>query len=278
MKIIACLKVIADPDIVEFDLASNMLAKLHPVLDPVGSQVLEEGLRLKEKHGGQVTVLSVAPRDKAGIIGASLLAGADRALRAWHDSLSRADAWMTAAALGECLEGLDFDLVLCGAGSGDSGSQVMALALADILLLPAVSGVIGLEADSQGGLTVHKKFSRGARETYRLVAPAVLGLEPGINRPRYVPLYSKTYRRGQQKQVERIELKLGGLPQARRTSVVRYTQSKPRVKTGVNVTALSMADRMKMIRGELGSKKEVFAGAPDTGAMKIMNELEPHLK
>lgn len=278
MKIIACLKVIADPDIVEFDLAANMLAKLHPVLDPVGYQVLEEALRLKEQHGGQVTVLSVAPRDKAGIIGSALLAGADRALRAWHDSLVQADAWMTAAALGGCLENLDFDLVLCGAGSGDSGSQVMALALADILRLPAVAGVIGLETDNHGGLTVHKKFSRGARETYRLKAPAVLGLEPGINRPRYVPLFSKTYRRGQLKQVEKIELKLGSLPQERRTSVVRYTQSKPRVKAGVNVTALSMADRMKMIRGELGSKKEVFSGAPDTGAMKIMNELEPHLK
>ena len=106
----------------------------------------------------------------------------------------------------------------------------------------------------------------------------MIGLEPGINRPRYVPLFSKVYGQGQRKQVERIELKLGSLPQERRTQVVRYTQSKPRVKTGVNVSALSMADRMKMIRGELGAKKEVFQGAPDTGALKIMRELEAHLK
>jgi hypothetical protein len=77
--------------------------------------------------------------------------------------------------------------------------------------------------------------------------------------------------------MEKIELKLDSLPRGGRTSVVRYTQSKPRVKAGVNVTALSMADRMKMIRGELGSKKEVFMGAPDAGATKIMDELEPYL-
>ncbi len=278
MNIIACLKIIADPDIVEFDLAGNTLSKLHPVLDPVGHQVLEEALRLREKFGGSVTVLSVAPRDRTAIIGAALLAGADRAFRAWHDSLGHADTWMIASALADCLEGRAFDLVLCGARSGDFGSQVMALALADLMFLPAAVGVIGLEADGRGDLKVHKKMSRGGRETYALVAPAVIGLEPGINRPRYVPLFSKVYRQGQRKQVEKIELRLGGLPDKRRGRVVKYTQSRPRVKTGVNVSALSMADRMKMIRGELGSKKEVFQGAPDTGALKIAHELEAHLK
>src|SRR5437870_7758729 len=75
---------------------------------------LEEALRLKEKHGGEVVVCSAGPARVAQVIREALARGADRAIHVEHDALASADAFVTAAALASAMKEDTFDIVLTG--------------------------------------------------------------------------------------------------------------------------------------------------------------------
>ncbi len=279
MRIVVCLKLIADPDIVEFDIHTEELGNIHLVLDPIDHYVLEEGLGLREKWGGEVITVSVAPEAGDEILRNALLYGADRAIRLWHDKLLGADTWLVSQVIKEGLETIGFDLILCGAISKDTGSGLMVSALAHHLNIASTTGIIDLEVTGDKKLLAHKNLSKGERETYSLELPAVLGVEEGINEPRYVAPFSRTYREGMKKQVEFLEASLSGLKKKQLITNLRFTQSRPRVKVGIDISALSMQEKLKMMRGELGrEKEEIFEGSPEGAARKILAQLREALK
>lgn len=279
MRIVVCLKLIADPDVVEFDINTEELSHIHLVLDPIDCYVLEEGIALREKWGGEVIAVSVAPEAGEEILRNALLSGADRAIRLWHDELQGADTWLVSQVMKEALEKTGFDLILCGARSGDTGSGFMVSALAHFLNIASATGIIDLEVSNDRKIMAHKKMLKGGRETYTLEFPAVLGIEEGINEPRYVAPFSKIYREGMKKRVEFLEAELSGLDEKPLIKSLRFTQPRPRVKVGVNISALSMQEKLKMMRGELGrEKKELFEGSPEEAAKKIVNHIREALK
>lgn len=279
MRIVVCLKLIADPDIVEFDITTEELGNIHLVLDPIDYYALEEGLALREKWGGEVVAVSVAPEAGDEILRNALLYGADKAIRLWHDELADADTWLVSQVIKEGLENIGFDLILCGARSKDTGSGFMVSALAHYLNISSATGIIDLEVGSDNKLTAHKKLPKGERETYSLELPAVLGVEEGINEPRYVAPFSRTYREGMRKKVEFLESRLSGLKGNQLITNLRFTQPRPRVKVGINISALSMSEKLKMMRGELGrEKEELFEGSPEEAAKKIFTQLREALK
>lgn len=276
MKIIACMKVIANPDIIDFDLANEKLCHIQPVVDPIDCHVLDEGLRLKETYGGEVIALSVVPDTGEEILRKALLYGADRAIRIWNDGLAKADTFLFAQAMKEGIEEIGFDLILCGARSSDHGSEFMVSVLAECLGIPSATQIISLNLDKRTCLTVHKKLQRGRRETYRLELPAILGLETGINEPRYVAPFSRTYQEGMKKKVAFFNVgELQGNPLV---STLRYTQARPRVKVGMDISNLSMDEKLSMMRGERSGGKEIFEGSPDMAAKKILDQLKMFLR
>jgi electron transfer flavoprotein beta subunit len=279
MKIIVCLKLIADPDIVEFDITTEKLGSVYLALDPIDNYVLEEGLALRQKWGGEVIAISIAPKAGDEILRNALLYGADRAIRLWHDELQGADTWLVSQIIEESLEKIGFDLILCGARSKDTSSSFMVSALAHRLNIASATGIINLEVGRDKRIVAQKKLTRGQRETYSLEPPAVLGIEEGINEPRYVAPFSKTYREGMKKKVEFLEVGLSSLHGKSLITSLRFTQPRPRVKVGVNISALSMQEKLKMMRGELGrEKKELFEGSPEEAARKIFAQLREALK
>jgi electron transfer flavoprotein beta subunit len=278
MKIIVCLKLILDPDIVEFDIGKEELCYRYPVLDPIGYTALEEGLALRQRCGGEMIAVCVAPETGNEILRNALLYGADRAIRLWRDELKDADTWVVAQAIKQALEKTGFDLVFCGARSKDTGSGFMVSALAHDLSVASASGIVGIEVGEDNQLTVHKKLARGERETYLLKLPAVLGLEQGLNAPRYVAPYSRIYREGLQKEIEFQEAGFDSLKAQPLIKVMRYTQAHPRVKVGINISALTMQEKLKMMRGELGRKKEIFEGQPEEAAKKIYTRLKESIE
>ncbi|MFH0729518.1 MAG: hypothetical protein V2B19_24660 [Pseudomonadota bacterium] len=274
MNIIVCLKMVADPDILTFDVAHNELVDLYPVLDPVGHHVLEEGLRLRETYAGRVTAVCFTDQKTADqadtILHGALHQGADDAIRITPQGpMDTEDAWLRACGIAKGVEPLSYDLILCGAASADSGNGFMAAALANLLSLPAVTHVVAVRTPPSGGLTVDKKLPQGNRETYHMELPVVLGCAAGINTPRYVAPFSRVYRQGEGKAIRLLTVEIDDLPLTRTLSVVA---AKPRVKAGIDITALSMADRLKMMRGELGPKKEIFTGSPAQAARKILTQ------
>jgi electron transfer flavoprotein beta subunit len=279
VRIVVCLKLIADSDIVEFDVTTEELGSIHLVLDPIDHYALEEGLVLREKWGGEVIAVSVAPEAGDEVLRNALLYGADRAIRLWHDELQGADTWLVSQVIKEGLEKIGFDIILCGTRSKDTGSSFMVSALAHCLNAASATGIIALDVGSDNKLTAQKKLPKGERETYSLELPAILGVEEGINEPRYVAPFSKTYREGMKKKVEFLEASLGAQKENQLVKHLRFTQSRPRVKVGVNISALSMQEKLKMMRGELGrEKEELFEGSPEEAARKILAHLREALK
>jgi electron transfer flavoprotein beta subunit len=281
MRIVVCLKLIADPDIVEFNITTEELDNIHPVLDPIDNYVLEEGLALRERLGGEVIAVSVTHEAGDEILRNALLCGADRAIRLWHNELQSADTWLVTQVIKEGLDKIGFDLILCGSRSQDIGSNFMVSALAHRLNIASATGIIDLEPGSGNGngIIAHKKLPKGERETYSLKLPAVLGIEEGINEPRYVAPFSKIYREGISKKIEFLEASLSSLKGNQLIKNLRFTQPRPRVKVGINVSTLSMQEKLKMMRGELGrEKKELFEGSPEEAARKILTQLREALK
>ncbi len=274
LKIVVCSKTITDPDLVTFDVVKEEFGAVYPIPDPMDEYLLEEAIRIREKHGGEIIVLSAGPEEIEKILEKTLRFGADRAIRIWDDGLMDPDTWMISQVIEKGLRGIEFDLVLCGSRSSDTGSGTFVPLLARNLDLPCICGVVSMEFEAKTTLVAHKKLERGMREEYVLAFPAVLGLDPGINLPRYVAPYSKVYCRGMQRSVERMTATSFLKVLEKRVSVGRLCQRKPRVKKGINTSALSMQDRLRMMRGELGDKKRRFQGEPAAVAREILKEIK----
>ena len=100
---------------------------------------LEEGLRLREKHGGEVVVCSAGPSRVQQVIREALARGADRALHVEDDALGAADAFTAAAALAPSMGEQKFDLILTGLQSDDQGHAQFGPVLAEKLGLDAAA-------------------------------------------------------------------------------------------------------------------------------------------
>ena len=124
---------------------------------------LEESLRLKEKHGGEVVVCSAGPARVAQVIREALARGADRAIHVEDDALASADAFAIAGALAAAMKDEQFDLILTGLQSDDQGFAQTGVILAERLGLPHATIIMEVQA-SDGGA------ARQARARRRLVS------------------------------------------------------------------------------------------------------------
>jgi electron transfer flavoprotein beta subunit len=150
---------------------------------------LEEALRLKEAHGGEVVVCSAGPARVAQVIREALARGADRAIHVEDDGLASADAFVTSGALAAAMKDEKFDLVLTGLQSDDQGFAQVGVIMAEKLGLPHAT--IIMEVDVQGGqgtLRVKRELEGGWFQWVVMPLPAVLTIQSGINQLRYATL------------------------------------------------------------------------------------------
>jgi len=150
---------------------------------------LEEGLRLKEKHGGEVVVCSVGPARVAQVVREALARGADRAIHVEDEGLGSADAFVIAEALGAAMKDEQFDIVLTGLQSDDQGFAQTGVVLAERLAMPHATIIMEVQADPSGGaLRVKRELEGGWFQWVAMPLPAVLTIQSGINQLRYATL------------------------------------------------------------------------------------------
>jgi electron transfer flavoprotein beta subunit len=151
---------------------------------------LEEGLRLREKHGGEVVVCSAGPARVQQVIREALARGADRAIHVEDAALGAADAFAAASALAPSMAEERFDLILTGLQSDDQGHAQFGPLLAARLGIPHSTIIMAVEVDtaSGGSLRVKRELEGGWFQWVAMPMPALLTIQSGINQLRYATL------------------------------------------------------------------------------------------
>ncbi len=150
---------------------------------------LEESLRLREKHGGEVVVCSAGPARVQQVIREALARGADRALHVEDDSLAAADAFTAASALAAAMGEQKFDLILTGLQSDDQGHAQFGPVLAEKLSIPHSTIIMEVSADpAANSLRVKRELEGGWFQYVTMPLPALLTIQSGINQLRYATL------------------------------------------------------------------------------------------
>ena len=147
---------------------------------------VEEALRIKERLGGTVTVVTAGPTRAAQALRAGLAMGADAAIQIEDPALDGADHLGVARALAAAIGAQGCDLVICGKLATDDNAAIVGPALAEFLGLPQATAVTKLEL-GEGAATAHREVE-GAIEVLRVALPAVISVERSINEPRYPSL------------------------------------------------------------------------------------------
>ena len=148
---------------------------------------LEEALRIREKHGGDVVVCSAGPARVVRVIRDALARGADRALHVEADELGPADAFMVADALAPAMREEAFDLVLTGLQSDDQGHAQMGVVLAERLGIPHSTIIMEVNMED-GALRIKRELEGGWFQWIAMPLPALLTIQSGINQLRYATL------------------------------------------------------------------------------------------
>src|SRR5712691_4809635 len=198
MHIVVCVKQTPDSHSVYIDPITGQVdyERFVQVLNDADACAVEAAVRLKEQFGGNVTVITLGPRDAEGALRAALAIGADSALRLWHPQAETWGPFTVAAALAAYLKSDTTpasDLILCGDAAGDWSSGIVGPALAEQLELPQITGVMRLEAHAQDeklapNLRITRKLERGYRELLEARLPLLVTVTSELNEPRYPSL------------------------------------------------------------------------------------------
>ena len=153
------------------------------ILNPVDEVAVEEALRLKEAHGGEVTVVIAGPETAFKAARKALSMGCDKAIHLSDPLLHGSDAEAIAYALSCVLRRAAYDLILCGSESTDARTSLVPPALAEHLGLPGLCQAKKVEVDGQR-VRIHRDRDQGY-DVVEAPLPAVVGVNWGANEPRY---------------------------------------------------------------------------------------------
>ena len=156
-------------------------------LNEPDAYALEEALRLKEKHGGEVIVISAGPARVTQVIREALARGADRGIHVAGDHFATADARVVADALAAAVKDDAVDLILTGLQSDDQGFAQVGVILAEMLAIAHATIIMDVQVDG-AMLRVKRELEGGWFQWIAMPLPALLTIQSGINQLRYATL------------------------------------------------------------------------------------------
>jgi electron transfer flavoprotein beta subunit len=186
-SIVVLIKQVPDMNAVKIDRSSGKpILSGQNVISSFDEYAVEEALRLKEQHGGEVTVLAAGPASVKDAISRALAMGADRGILVQVAEPNALDTLAVADLLAGQLRESAFDIVLVGQNSDDYTTGHVGPQLAELLGLPQVSSVTRVEAD-RNRLTLHRDTEDG-KQVVEVSTPVLLMAMTGLNQPRYPSL------------------------------------------------------------------------------------------
>jgi electron transfer flavoprotein beta subunit len=189
LNVVVCGKVIpASTVIIEIDANSKRMVRkgVPHELDPMAASAVEEGLRLVEKNGGALTLITMGTSDATIGIRNALAMGATSAVHIFDDAVAGSDTLATAKLLAAAIKKQPFDIVLCATESGDSYSGIVHGQIAQLLGIPPLTFAKEITVD--GDKVAIKRQSETGYDVVESTLPALVACSSGINEPRYPQL------------------------------------------------------------------------------------------
>ena len=193
MKVIVCIKQVPDTTNVRINPETNTLVRegVQSIINPFDVYALEEGVRIKEKHGGTVAVITMGPPQAADALRDTIALGADDAFLVSDRAFAGADTLATAYALARAIEKLGgADIVLMGRQAIDGDTGQVGPGVAENLKIPHITDIRKIEEIADGKITVERLMEDGYARL-RTTLPVVLTVVKEINEPRLPSLKGK---------------------------------------------------------------------------------------
>ncbi len=190
MNIIVCVKQVLDPNLppAKFRIDAKAKRVIPPegiplVINPYDEQAVELALRLKEKHGGKITILSLGDKEATGVIKHALSLGADEGILLSDEAFEGSDSFSIAYILTKAIEKIsNYDLILCGRQAADWDEGLVGTMIAENLGLPLVTLAKEIEV-VEGGLKV-KRVTLEGYQVFVIPLPALVTVSNEAPRPR----------------------------------------------------------------------------------------------
>jgi electron transfer flavoprotein beta subunit len=193
MNIIICIKQVPDTTDVRIDPATNTLIRegVPSIINPFDMYAIEEGLRLREKMGGKVTVISMGPPQVIEALKEAISMGVDDAVLLSDRAFAGADTWATSYTLSMGIKKISsFDLLLCGKQAIDGDTAQVGPGVAELLNIPQVTYVKKIEEIDGKKAKVWRMTEEGY-EVVETTLPAMFTVVKEINEPRLPSLKGK---------------------------------------------------------------------------------------
>ena len=156
------------------------------IINPYDEYAIEEGIALKEKHGGEVTVVTFGEEEADKELRTALAMGADKAVLIDSDDFKQIDQYTTATILATYLKDKNPDIILAGNVAVDGGSGQVGPRVAELLGIPQVTAITSLTIEDGKATLIHDV--EGDEETLEVPLPVLVTTQQGLNEPRYPSL------------------------------------------------------------------------------------------
>ena len=184
MNIVVCIKQTFDTE-ARITIGANGKidsAGVKLVINPYDEFAIEEALKLREKFGGEVTLVSAGGEKAQEALRTGFAMGADKGVLVTDPALEEADEWGIAEVIAKVISELPYDIILSGRIAIDDASGQVAIRVADALGIPSVSSILSLDVED-GKATVKREID-GGTEIIEVGLPAFLTAQKGLNVPR----------------------------------------------------------------------------------------------
>jgi electron transfer flavoprotein beta subunit len=250
LKILVCMKQVPQKDA---PLKLNESGKWiredvsYEVNEP-DAYALEEALRQKEKHGGEVVAITAGPARSQQVLREALAKGADRAIHLEDDKFTGLDALNTAKAFAAAIKDEQFDLIFTGLQSDDYGYAQTGVIISELLGWPHATIIMQIEK-KDSGIRVKRELEAGFFQFVEMPLPAVLTIQSGINKLRYATLI--------------------GIKQAKNKPLRKVTWAEVEGSIGQNLQQIQ-----RLYIPEKTKKTELLEGPPAEVAKKLAEKLK----
>jgi electron transfer flavoprotein beta subunit len=185
MNIIVCVKQVPDTTEVKINPETNTLVRegVPSIINPFDENAIEEALRLREKHGGKVTVITMGPPQASEALRQAVAMGADEVVLVSDRAFAGSDTWATSYTLSQTIKVLGaFDVIFCGKQAIDGDTAQVGPGIAEWLGIPQVTFASKVELD--GKKAKIERLLEEVNEVVECPLPLVITVVKQINEPR----------------------------------------------------------------------------------------------